>query len=507
MVTSSSTHLRLTDRFELLDTLGNGSFGTVTRARVRVSGLSAAAASAAGQAPGLAPNAIVAIKSIKKSFANPADYLRLREVAFLRSLPPHESLVRAHEIFLDMSTRQLHIIMECHQMNLYQFLHQRRGVRFDARVVRGMLKQVLTGLEHIHSHGYFHRDIKPENILVTASPHSLIPVVKISDFGLVRDIHSTAAPYTTYVSTRWYRAPEIVLKTGSYGPEVDIWAFGAMAVELITLRPLFPGQNEWDQVWKMSEIMGSPELPTAHGGQWSDAGIYAERHGFLMPTAIHGTDLYTVMTANLDGSLHANANEESTMLALADFATDCLQWDANRRPTVGQALAHPYFTGRLPVAGGPHEYQSCAMSPQPSLSSLSVDDVSTRSTAGTSSSSSSSSADSGDNTFDHKVKPHLAHQYRGSKYRVRTTKDLVSKSRDQISVSPAPVSPSIMMAANKSSPALFASSFKTRQFRRSALFPEPSPASRHLEKDVEGDHIIRVADDTVDVDDNSTFCL
>ncbi|KAK9371035.1 kinase-like domain-containing protein [Lipomyces kononenkoae] len=500
MVASSSTHLRLADRFELLDSLGNGSFGTVTRARVRVSGLAAAAAAGS---PKLAPNAIVAIKSIKKSFANPADYLRLREVVFLRTLPPHESLVRAHEIFLDMSTRQLHIIMECHQMNLYQYLHQRKGVRFDGRIVRGMLKQILTGLNHIHSHGYFHRDIKPENILVTASPQSLVPIVKITDFGLVRDIHSTATPYTTYVSTRWYRAPEILLKTGSYGPEVDMWAFGAMAVELITLRPLFPGQNEWDQVWKLSEIMGSPELATARGGLWNDASVWAERHGFMMPAGMRGTDLYKVMTANLDPSF-IHATEESSLVALADFATSCLQWDAERRPTVGQALAHRYFTATT----GSHECESGVSCSNPlshlpsSLSLMSSSSSSTSSTEDVSRStmsSSSSSLDSNDTSFEYNAKPHMCHQYRGSKYRVRTSKKLFSKTRDQISLSP----DSASMATNNRSSALFTSPFKSR---RGAL-PEPSPAVGQLVKGTDGDHIIRVADDTRDVDDQAGFCL
>ena len=65
-------------------------------------------------------------------------------------------------------------------------------------------------------------------------------------------------PYTTYVSTRWYRAPEVLLRAGEYSAPVDIWAVGAMAVEIATLKPLFPGGNEVDQVWRVCEVMGSP---------------------------------------------------------------------------------------------------------------------------------------------------------------------------------------------------------------------------------------------------------
>ncbi|KAK9494222.1 kinase-like domain-containing protein [Lipomyces doorenjongii] len=495
MVTSSSTHLRLTDRFELLEPLGNGSFGTVSRARVRASGLS----SLSPATPKLTPNAIVAIKSMKKSFANPADYLRLREVLFLRSLPPHDSLVRAHEIFLDLSTRQLHIVMECHQMNLYQYLHARSGVRFDTRVVRGMLKQILTGLNHIHSHGYFHRDIKPENILVTASPASLIPTVKLSDFGLVRDIHSTA-PYTTYVSTRWYRAPEILLKTGRYGPEVDIWAFGAMAIEIMMLRPLFPGQNEWDQVWKVSEIMGTPERAGARGGLWDDADAWAERQGFMMPTGKLGTDLHHIMTANLD---NIPAADEFNMIALAEFATACLQWNANKRPTVAQALNHRYFSGKLPAVREQVDAYESARS-KVSYSWSSTDELSSSATAsnscssaGTASSGSSkasSSLDSRD-TIEYKVKPQH-HQYLGSKYRIRTAKHLFSKSRDQKSLAPA--SASATMTAKKSG--MLASPFKSRQVRSESPEPLQHPSARQFGKP-RLDHFIHMADDTLDLDD------
>ncbi|KAK9386789.1 kinase-like domain-containing protein [Lipomyces mesembrius] len=485
MVTSSSTHLRLTDRFELLEPLGNGSFGTVSRARVRASGLS----SLSPATPKLTPNAIVAIKSMKKSFANPADYLRLREVLFLRAIPPHDSLVRAHEIFLDLSTRQLHIVMECHQMNLYQYLHARSGVRFDTRVVRGMLKQILTGLNHIHSHGYFHRDIKPENILVTASPASLIPTVKLSDFGLVRDIHSTA-PYTTYVSTRWYRAPEILLKTGRYGPEVDIWAFGAMAVEIIMLRPLFPGQNEWDQVWKVSEIMGTPECAGASGGLWDDADVWAERLGFMMPTGKLGTDLYHIMTANID---NVPAADESNMIALAEFATACLQWNANKRPTVAQALNHRYFSGKPPaVREQVGSYESASSTVSTSWSS--TDELS--SSAGTVSSVSSKASSSLDScdTIEYNVKPQH-HQYVGSKYRKR--KHLFSKSRDQKSLAPA--SASATMTAKKSG--MLASPFKSRQARSESPESLQHPSARQFGKP-RPDHVIHMADDTLDLDDS-----
>lgn len=168
--------------------------------------------------------------------------------------------------------------------------------------------QILSGLEHIHANGFFHRDIKPENILVSTSsthlndtgsfrrysamvtPPSTPPVysVKIADFGLARET-SSKMPYTTYVSTRWYRAPEVLLRAGEYSAPVDIWAIGAMAVEVATLKPLFPGGNEVDQVWRVCEVMGSPGQWVGRsgkkmgGGEWREGTRLAGRLGFSFP--------------------------------------------------------------------------------------------------------------------------------------------------------------------------------------------------------------------------------
>ncbi|KAF9426054.1 hypothetical protein BGZ94_006987 [Podila epigama] len=103
----------------------------------------------------------------------------------------------------------------------------------------------------MHSLGIMHRDMKPENLLVSGD------TVKIADFGLARDIKIKSS-YTTYVSTRWYRAPEVLLKSSSYSCAVDLWAVGTIAAELITLSPLFPGISDVDQMDRISVVLGDP---------------------------------------------------------------------------------------------------------------------------------------------------------------------------------------------------------------------------------------------------------
>lgn len=340
--TTSMAPVTLEDKFEVIKEVGDGSFGSVALARVRTAGAHVARR-----------GTMVAVKTMKKTFESFSACLDLREVIFLRSLPTHPHLVPALDIFLDPLSRKLHIVMEYMDGNLYQLMKARDHKYLDQRSVKSILFQILSGLDHIHAHNFFHRDIKPENILVSSSaptesstfqrysnlvtPPSTPPTytIKIADFGLARETHSRQ-PYTTYVSTRWYRAPEVLLRAGSYSAPVDMWALGAMAVEIATLKPLFPGGNEVDQVWRICEIMGSPgnwyskSGTKIGGGEWRDGTKLAQKLGFSFPKmAPH--------------SLESILQPPQWPLALSQFVTWCLMWDPKNRPTSSQALNHEYF--------------------------------------------------------------------------------------------------------------------------------------------------------------------
>lgn len=192
--------------------------------------------------------------------------------------------------------------------NLYQLIKTRKGKPLAGGLVSSIFRQVVQGLHHIHSSGYFHRDMKPENLLVTTTglydyrpvypdaptnapaEKDVVVIIKLADFGLARETNS-APPYTEYVSTRWYRAPEVLLKSRDYSNPVDMWALGTIMAELVNLRPLFPGETEIDQVARICELLGDPvedygldqrEKPLG-GGQWPRGVRMARNVGFQFP--------------------------------------------------------------------------------------------------------------------------------------------------------------------------------------------------------------------------------
>lgn len=135
---------------------------------------------------------------------------------------------------------------------MYQLMKS-RDKHFPEPIIRNMMYQVLQGLAFMHRHGFFHRDMKPENLLCSGTE-----LVKIADFGLAREIRSRP-PFTDYVSTRWYRAPEVLLHSTNYNSQIDLWAVGCITAELYTFTPLFPGNSEIDQIFKICSILGTPD--------------------------------------------------------------------------------------------------------------------------------------------------------------------------------------------------------------------------------------------------------
>ncbi len=235
----------------------------------------------------------------------------------------HPNIIRLKEVIRE--NNELHFVFEFMELNVYEAM-KGRAKHFSETTVRNMMFQIFQGLHFMHRHGFFHRDIKPENILIRDN------IVKLADFGLAREVRSRP-PYTDYVSTRWYRAPEILLRSRYYNSPIDVFACGCILAELLTLRPLFPGASEAEQILKICAILGTPS-----SSHWPEGVRLASQVGIRLP-AYPPVPLSRVVPG---------ASPEALQLL-----QDTLALDPSRRPTCGQALQYPFFMQGIQVPRGP----------------------------------------------------------------------------------------------------------------------------------------------------------
>lgn len=283
-------------RFEEICVLGDGAFGTVTKCRDKDTG------------------DIVAIKKMKQRSANFEECLQLKEIKSLRKIK-HENVVKLLQVFREND--HLFLVFEFLPNGCLLKTIQNHNGPFTEPEIRFIISQLLSGLNYVHRQGFFHRDIKPENLLWNGN------TLKIADFGLAREIRSRP-PYTEYVSTRWYRAPEIILRHEFYNSPVDIWAVGAIMAELYMMKPIFQGTSETDQLYKICSILGSP------ASSWPESVKLATKLNIRFPQN-SSTPL---------SSLMPNASPEAL-----DLMSELLRYDPSKRPSAAQALQHKFFQG------------------------------------------------------------------------------------------------------------------------------------------------------------------
>ncbi|XP_075058600.1 serine/threonine-protein kinase ICK isoform X2 [Mixophyes fleayi] len=283
------------NRYTTFKQLGDGTYGSVLLARSTESG------------------ELVAIKKMKRKFYSWEECMNLRELKSLRKLN-HANVIKLKEVIREND--HLYFVFEYMKENLYQLMKDRNKL-FPESTIRNIMYQILQGLAFIHKYGFFHRDLKPENLLCMGPE-----LVKIADFGLARETRSRP-PYTDYVSTRWYRAPEVLLRSTSYNSPIDIWAVGCIMAEIYTLRPLFPGSSEIDTIFKICQVLGTPKKT-----DWLEGYQLASAMNFRWPQCVPNNLKTLIPNASSDG---------------IQIMRDMLQWDPKKRPTASKAIRHPYF--------------------------------------------------------------------------------------------------------------------------------------------------------------------
>ncbi|CAD2219011.1 Protein kinase domain/Protein tyrosine kinase, putative [Angomonas deanei] len=319
------------ENYELLERVGEGTYGVVLKCRHKKS------------------DTIVAVKRFKQSETN--EYVRctmMREVCVQRLLKGEPNVVQLLETF--MENGKLFLVMEYFQGSLLNLLdEQPDGLDLDK--LRLLIYTLITGVHSCHSNGVVHRDIKPENILMKSDYSAYL-----CDFGFARPISTGKSPskdgkvsrnsdvlsglvrpgigdgsMTVYVATRWYRSPEMLLAMEHYDYSVDMWAVGAIMAEAADGAPLLPGRSELEMISLIQERIGV--LPADYqalvtGG--TKSGIKMTRNP-LEPKS-HSPRSY------LKERYASRIGEDGV-----DLLRKLLAIQATDRITAEEALCHPFF--------------------------------------------------------------------------------------------------------------------------------------------------------------------
>eukprot|EP00828_Plagiopyla_frontata_P022698 TRINITY_DN2929_c0_g1_i2.p2 TRINITY_DN2929_c0_g1~~TRINITY_DN2929_c0_g1_i2.p2 ORF type:complete len:194 (+),score=19.85 TRINITY_DN2929_c0_g1_i2:154-735(+) len=178
--------------------------------------------------------------------------MQLKEIQSLRLLS-HPNIIKLYEII--RQDDKLSLVLELCDQNLSEYIQQysQQQQQIPEDEIKSIIFQIAKGVSYMHSHGFLHRDLKPENIMFKGKK-----LIKICDFGSVKEIVSKP-PFTEYLTTRYYRAPELILPgMSAYNQSSDIFALGCIMSELYNLSTLFNGNSSLDQMYKLCEIMGTP---------------------------------------------------------------------------------------------------------------------------------------------------------------------------------------------------------------------------------------------------------
>lgn len=216
-------------------------------------------------------------------------------------------------------------------MNLYEFIKSNAFRGFSLKIVRRFTKQLLGSLLLLKQHRVIHCDLKPENILLT---HPLHSEIKVIDFG--SSCFENEKVYT-YIQSRFYRSPEVILGM-TYGMPIDMWSVGCILAELFTGVPIFPGENENEQLACIMEVFGPPEKHLIEKS--SRRKVFFDSLGKPRLNVSSKGKRRRPSSKTLQQVLKCDDEP------FIDFLTRCLRWDPERRMKPDEAIRHEFITGQ-----------------------------------------------------------------------------------------------------------------------------------------------------------------
>lgn len=286
------------ENYEKVEKIGEGTYGVVYKAR------------------NIRDDSMVALKRIRlDQDEEGVPSTAIREISLLKELR-HENVVSLLEV-IHQETK-LYLVFEYLDLDLKKHMDSSPHISNDRMVIKGYVYQLCASIAFCHAHRVLHRDLKPQNLLIDKSTNKL----KLADFGLARAFGIPVRAYTHEVVTLWYRAPEILLGVRHYSTPVDVWSIGCIFAEMINHGPLFAGDSEIDELFKIFQVLGTPTEET-----WPNVSELPDyQEGFPKWSAKPWESLCPALDE--DG---------------ADLLRQMLQYVPERRITAKAAMQHPYF--------------------------------------------------------------------------------------------------------------------------------------------------------------------
>ncbi|KAK3927301.1 Cyclin-dependent kinase 1 [Frankliniella fusca] len=281
-----------------IEKIGEGTYGVVYKGRNKITGQ------------------VVAMKKIRlESEDEGIPSTAIREISLLKELD-HPNIVRLLQHV--MEEPRLYLIFEFLSMDLKKYMDTFKGDDcMPPETVQSYLYQILQAILFCHKRRVFHRDLKPQNLLIADNG-----IIKVADFGLGRAYGIPVRVYTHEVVTLWYRAPEILLGAMRYSCPIDIWSIGCIFAEMASKRPLFQGDSEIDQLFRIFRVLTTPNETN-----WPGVSSLRE----------YKATFPSWSTNNL--ASHAkNINK-----AGLDLLQEMLTYNPEKRISARNALKHPFF--------------------------------------------------------------------------------------------------------------------------------------------------------------------
>lgn len=285
------------EQYQKLEKVGEGTYGVVYKARCKET------------------NQLVALKKVRLEAEDEGvPSTSIREISLLRELP-HPNIVTLHDVV--HQDAKLYLVFEFLDKDLKKYMDAVGKKKMHHMLIKSYMHQLMQGIAFCHQHRVLHRDLKPQNLLIDSKG-----VLKIADFGLARAFGVPIRTYTHEVVTLWYRAPEILLGGRQYGTAVDMWSIGCIFAEMVNGTPLFPGDSEIDELFKIFKMLGTPTEDT-----WPGVGSFKDYKSTFPQWTGDGLEK-VCPDLDADG---------------IDLLKKLLVYEPGQRLSAQKALNHPYF--------------------------------------------------------------------------------------------------------------------------------------------------------------------